>query len=274
MKSYRELINEKESVEDLKGLLEVYEELSAKKMRTIRDRLIMTREFMDKLAELSHKVGVDLLQAFEGKKKTAGVLLSAQGGLYGDLIGRVFNDFLKFIDENKVEPIIIGSVGKKMFEKSRPKAQYLYLDLNETDGLEDELKEISKMLESYVKITVFYGKFKNIAIQNTDKKEMAGKVFEIMSGAEKETGNKRTKFIYEPSVKLISNKFGQNILTSMFGNFWEEHELAKQASRLMQLDQAIDEIQEQNDKLGLMARRSKKQLENKKQTTRSMRILI
>ncbi len=271
MLSYTQLTEALEQTVDLRQLVEVYEETAAEKMKQIRKRILSSREFLEALTKLSSKVGADLTESFAHKKqKEAAVLMSAKAGLFGDLIERIVNQWLKYVKESKVEPVVVGALGKRLVEERSPGLGFEYLDLEDKQMPEEDLKELSLKLNHYPKVTVFYAKFANIAQQDVVSGDVTGKILEIDNKITKEE-SKRSKYIYEPSVGVISDKFGKEIMTSLVGGMAEENQLSKYASRLLHLDRALDKIDEQLGKLRIDQRQADKQLEERKQQERTIR---
>lgn len=271
MLSYTQLTEALEQTVDLRQLVEVYEETAAEKMKQIRKRILSSREFLEALTKLSSKVGADLTESFTAKKKKeAAVLMSAKAGLFGDLIDRIVSQWLKYVKENSVEPVVVGALGKRLVEERSPGLRFEYLDLEDKHIPEEDLKELSLKLNHYPKVTVFYAKFENIAQQEVTSGDVTGLIMELQGEISKEEA-KRSRYIYEPSVNVISDKFGKEIMTSLVGGMAEENQLSKYASRLLHLDRALDKIDEQLSKLKIDQRQADKQLEERKQQERVIR---
>ena len=271
MLSYTQLTEALEQTVDLRQLVEVYEETAAEKMKQIRKRILSSREFLEALTKLSSKVGADLTESFSAKKKKeAAVLMSAKAGLFGDLIDRIVTQWLKYVKENSVEPVVVGALGKRLVEERSPGLKFEYLDLEDKHIPEEDLKELSLKLNHYPKVTVFYAKFENIAQQEVTSGDVTGLIMELQGEVSREEA-KRSRYIYEPSVNVISDKFGKEIMTSLVGGMAEENQLSKYASRLLHLDRALDKIDEQLSKLKIDQRQADKQLEERKQQERVIR---
>ena len=271
MLSYTQLTEALEQTVDLRQLVEVYEETAAEKMKQIRKRILSTREFLEALTKLSSKVGADLTESFSHKKKKeAAVLMSAKAGLFGDLIDRIVTQWIKYVKENRVEPVVVGALGKRLVEERSPGMSFEYLDLEDKQMPEEDLKELSLKLNHYPKVRVFYAKFENIASQEVVNGDVTGLIMEMNREISKEE-SKQSKYIYEPSVNVISDKFGKEIMTSLVGGMAEENQLSKYASRLLHLDRALGKIDEQLGKLRIDQRQADKQVQERKQQERVIR---
>lgn len=265
MKSIKKIKAEIENTTQIKSIVEVFEEISAIKMKNIRDEILLTRDFLERLADLSGNVGSDLSIVKNSEVSSACVYLSSSGGMYGDLPEKIFNAFVNYID-NKTDVFICGKQGKAFVEKYRPNLKFEYY--------EDEIDILKKLL-NFGKITVFYGRFKNIINQEAVSKSIMGD-YEIQFNNmdKKELALKQFKYIYEPSVVEVSTMFANEIKTSVFEGMIKENNLAKTASRLMHLDKAYESIEEKLNLLELIRNRENKKVEDKKQQERIKRIWV
>ena len=186
--------------------------------------------------------------------------MSAKAGLFGDLIERIVNQWLSYVKENRVEPVVVGALGKRLVEERSPSLRFEYLDLEDKHMPEEDLKELSLKLNHYPKVRVFYAKFENIASQEVVNGDVTGLIMELQQEISKEEA-KRSRYIYEPSVNVISDKFGKEIMTSLVGGMAEENQLSKYASRLLHLDRALDKIDEELGKLRIDLRQADKEIQ-------------
>jgi len=275
MKTYKEISADKKGTLELKGLIEIYEEIAAAKMQQIRSAILDSREYFDGLAKMSDEVGSDLDVGPDHKKRHAVVFLSADAGLFGDIIDKILVDFLSFVEKNKADVFIAGKLGVELMHSYAPRIKYQYFELSDDKINMEEFGEVVKKLLEYQKISVFYGKFVSIVIQNSSVSTMSGKSLEEFekSEDEKEKEIKQRHYIYEPSLEAISEKFGNEILTSVFEQTVRESQLAKYASRLMHLDFALENVDERLKTIHSDRRRIKKRINGKKQTERVARLI-
>ncbi len=248
MRSIRKIVTENKETGEIRGLIEAYEEIAAGKMQEIREKILLSRDFFERLANLSSEVGADLESAGLGRSGDVAVFVSAGTGLYGDLIDRIFVGFMDFVKKNpKADKVIIGKLGKEMVSSLTNIKDYKYYDLYDEEIKKDELSGLIKNLISYKKIYLFYGKFKNIVNQETWTQAISGQVL----GDIQQENIPETNFLYlyEPDVDTVSRVFSQEIAGSVFDQTIKESRLAKYASRLMHLDSALEKV---DDKLAAL----------------------
>ena len=235
MSSIKQIQANIESHLSMRDLVEVYERMAANTMRKIRDAILASREYYHNLAKLSAEVGADLSSVEEIKsKKSALVLLSSDDGMYGEIMDKVFGRFLKEIKEHPAADVYIsGKVGQELIAVVSPRTKYQPL----------AVVEVGEKLWQYREVEIFFGQFESIARQEPNSRVLSVNQLESTQDAWAGDAIARLKYLYEPSVEAISDKFSKGIFVGVLQQTIKEDELAKNASRLMHLDKALNEIE-------------------------------
>jgi F0F1-type ATP synthase gamma subunit len=235
MSSIKQIQANIESHLSMRDLVEVYERMAANTMRKIRDAILASREYYHNLAKLSAEVGADLSSVEEIKsKKSALVLLSSDDGMYGEIMDKVFGRFLKEIKEHPAADVYIsGKVGQELIAVVSPRTKYQPL----------AVVEVGEKLWQYREVEIFFGQFESIARQEPNSRVLSVNQLESTQDAWAGDAIARLKYLYEPSVEAISDKFSKGIFVGVLQQTIKEDELAKNASRLMHLDKALSEIE-------------------------------
>lgn len=264
MRTIKVISTEVSETLEIEGLVEVYEEMAASEMQKIRSGVLNARNFFERLANLSNEVGVDLEKAGLGRSGDVAVFVSSQTGLYGDIIDKIFVDFMKFVNENpKAERIVFGKLGDNMMKTLASNISYKYFDLVDEEIDEKSLPEVLSTLVGYKQIHLFYGKFNNIVNQETWTSTISGKTLGDVQPQNIDI--KQFLYLYEPNVETVSKIFTEQIAGSVFNQLIKESRLAKFASRLMYLDNAIEKCNEKITSLSLEKSKSRKRMVERKQ---------
>ncbi len=287
MASNKEVLFELEQLHGLKTLVQAYEEIAASYMRRIRNSVIQSRGFLSGLASVFIQVKGsyrnEILTIMKNKKikdpkkltfvkhngKTAYVLLSANTGLYGDIVKKTYQLFLEHIRNLKqtsqqVEITIIGRLGVQLFKDEHIPLPYTFFDFPDNKVDSESLKKITSHLLEFEKIIVFYGQFQNVVYQKASVASVSGD--EISQESISQTNGKTAvKYFFEPSLENILSFFEKEILASIFEQTVHESHLAKFASRMVTLDLAVDNIKGKLKHVQLDFDRQKHKLQNKKQ---------
>jgi F0F1-type ATP synthase gamma subunit len=267
MKTFKKIREEIGNTYELGQMIQVYEEVAASKMQKIRSDIIIARDFFDGLMMLSEEVGVDLKNLkLDKPKKEAVVLVSANVGLYGEIITKTFNDFVKYVSQKPAEVFVVGRLGKEMLERAFPGVKFSVIELSDEKIEPEKFTELAKSLMGYESITVFYGRFKSIVNQFSHSSTISGEIVkDFQKGDLINLKQKQLKYFYEPDVVKISEFFGNEILVATFEAMLRESQLAKFGSRLMHLDMATHKIEEKLVLQGVEKRKIKKRIMEKKQ---------
>lgn len=250
-----------QELDQLQGLImlvETYETIAGTSVRRIRNSVLANRAFHMGLNRMFREITTAYKKEVEhmmkkNKIKTQGsdvslirrtkqtvfMVLSANTGLYGDVINRTFMAFITEIKRTQGDAVIVGRMGKIFFEDMMPGSPFTYFDFPDNSIAIENLKHISAFLAQYAKVVAFYGVFKNLLTQEVRAS--------IVSGAELSTENIENKavqpYFFEPSLEEITLFFENEIFASLLEQVFQESRLAKLAARMVLLDRAIIAIE-------------------------------
>lgn len=284
MAQKKAILEEMQALDSLKNLAESYEEIAATKMQRIRDTVLATRDFLTELSDVfvdlkssypkevkdflaRRKKGDESITPFFQKNgKLLMVYLSSNGRLYGPVTKKTYELFMSDLKTNsnkKVDVLVIGSAGKEMFENSSLKRPFEYVDIPDDNITVEHLKKLLKIYLQYEGVSIYYGKFGNVVKQNAISTSITGDdIFEteIPSPTRRED-----RFIFEPVFENLFRFFETQIMSSLFRQTYHENQLARQASRVNAMEEALIHIEEETRKLNRKKLRMKHMLQNKKQ---------
>lgn len=276
MLSLKNIKTETKEVSDIQKLLEVYEEIVAVKMQGTRGGIISSREYYEGLSRIAEEVALDLSENNRALKEEAVLFLSADEGLYGDIVDKVLVDFVNYTRRSKGDVFVVGKLGISLLKVYSPHLRFDTFDIPIEKNSMDEstLKLTMQKLADYKKVTIFHGKFRSLAAQESVNTNISGgKLAEIGADFdENEESRIRLKNLYEPSISVVGGKFSKEISGSILSQSFSENQLAKYAARLMHLDSALTNIDQKISDLGQKRRRISKKNEQKKQTERIARM--
>lgn len=284
----QDIKHELEALEYLKNVVESYQEIASIRMRRVKKAVLMNREFLlgikSIFAEVKHSYSNSIAKLkfkkmkFKGPsiRKTNGkecvVLLSANTGLYGDILKKTFDDFIQYVSQKNVDIIIVGKVGRRFYTESKMTKPIKYFDLSDTVVNYEELEQsplvkILTYILDYEEITVFHGQFEDIIFQKPKIVKLAGNF--LKDSAEDEAFNKsvdtQRRYLFEPSLYDVLSYFEESILGSMFEHTIHESNLSKFAARMISLDSSIEKINENITNTKFSATKLKHKKQNSKQ---------
>lgn len=275
----RELQNEIERLTNLKILIETYEEIAANRMRQNRSIVLASRVFNEGLGTMyqeikssyrnqliglmrkKHIKNTNSLTLIKRNGKRICLLLSSNAGLYGNIVPRITEQFINYVQKSSCDIAIIGRLGRRLFEERNLNKKYSYFDFPDTNANPLLLEQLSKFLIEYEKIYIFYGKFESVGVQKPTVLDVIGE-----EKPEQQTAQGPTiKYLFEPSLEQIMIFFEEQIFTSIIEQTVKESELAKFASRMITLDTATENVKGTLKSIELQKRILAHRQANKKQ---------
>ena len=262
----------------LQTLVRVYEEIASFRMKRIRQSVLKNREFLKEingvfeevrlsyarevrdLARKKGKPGAEKITFLAHNGKTVAILLSANTGLYGDIVKKTFDLFLSEVVGGKVEATIVGRHGLSLFLAEDTGIPYTYFDLPDSSVTPEDLDKIVGHIVQYEEIHVYYGEFLNVIKQDPAELTISAEI-----SLKDQPGKARVKYIFEPNLKKILSFFETEIFASLFEQAVREGQLAKFASRVMAMNRAEENINEELKDLVLEKLRVTHQVSNRKQ---------
>jgi ATP synthase F1 gamma subunit len=278
------IIEELEALNSIRDLAQSYEEIAVIRIQKIKDSVLKTREFLTDLSD----VFVDLKSSYErelrdlmeqikkGDKKLLPILqknnktllvyLSSNGGLYGSVTQKTYNLFVNDLKSNKMgetELVIIGRAGKEMYANSGMKKPYEYFEIPDASIEVTHIKDLMKKFLQYEKVYVYYGKFGNVVRQTPISTSISGE--DIFETEVPSVIPREDRFIFEPILEKIFHFFETQIMANLFSQTLLENQLARHASRVNAMEEALGHIEDESKKLHQQQTRLKHLLSNKKQ---------
>lgn len=267
-------------LENLSTLVDTYKIIAVSTMQKIRKSVLENRAFHTGLGSIFQEIKRAYLKALEaeagGRKidekrlsfvkrnqKTMLLCLTANTGLYGELINRIFEVFFNAWKKLRHDPGVVGRVGKLLFMSSAPRTPFRYYDFPDNRMDIEALKIIVRELAEYERVIVYHGKFRSLFLQEAASSEISGFVsYEIGKGGEEK---EVTPYIFEPSLEKVAIFFETEIFASLLEQVFHESRLSKVSSRAVLLDSAAVNIERALGRSALEKQRVRHLVMNRKQ---------
>ncbi len=272
----------------LRLVTQAYEEIAVMRMQRIRDSVLHTRLFITELNQVFVDVktnykntSLNLLRGkgngnkgqvsiLEKNGKNVAVLVTTNSKMNGEIIPKVFHEFYTYVNEHQTDIIIVGKMGKQLYEQMSKKRPYTYFDLKENQITNTSLREMVLAMLPYKEINVFYGKFESLLFQNPTITNLSGDKIE-----QKQDPNAKPQlYVFEPSIEKILEFFETQIFSSLVKQTLNESELARYASRIRAMEEAMQNIDKKTKGLKSQGNKIRKLLSNKKQLEIMSRVVL
>lgn len=270
MKTARQVLTEVKEMGTIRAMLSSFEEIAARKMQEVRGGRELARAYYSDLAKVSTEVGLDLTEkGLATPQIEAVVLLGSNGGMYGELTEATARKMVEYLRgrSNGVDVFVIGSASAEMVHMLLPNQRFEVTNISDGNWDPAWWQQVTERLRLYRAIKVFYGEFVNLVNQHAGERELSGEFsWEHLESQEKENRIGQMKYLYEPSVEAVAETLSGEVFAQILRDTWSESQLAKMASRLMQLDNVVVGIDKQVKKLAVQRRQIKKRQAEKRRT--------
>ncbi|MGH7204001.1 MAG: F0F1 ATP synthase subunit gamma [Candidatus Levyibacteriota bacterium] len=271
-------------IEDLTGIKDIVgasEEIASMKMRSIRSQVLLSRDLNDELTEIYREVTMSYknqimllvsekkskdanaklnLSLKRGNGKTACVFLSANSGFFSKILEKTYHEFVAYLEQHDVTPVIIGEFGKKLFLNEFPDRAFVFYPFAEDNTQEENFKKITNELADYENVIIFYARFESMASQTVSSLDVSG-----LEKPLSQTPINAVHYLFEPSLEKILTFFETEIFAGIIQQTVTESELARYASRITTLDIARENINAKLKVINLQKRFASHRIINKKQ---------
>ena len=240
-----EIKAEEASVRSVVSLTSALESLSSMQIAKTKNKVLISNQFFDEVWNIYKQIRVDVLFNF-GRKidekpfdKELLILITAKGGLSGDIDQRLIRKVVERYDETKNDILVIGHHGALKLKQSHIDHTY-YFDLPEHDYVNvDPLMDI---IRKYTKSRIFYQNYISLSqqeIKEVDLSEVVsskGRVADLSIVSDDMVTEKT--YIFEPNSFAVAAYLENSILRLTISQFIYDSRLAQVASRFKAMSAA------------------------------------
>lgn len=240
-----EIRAEEVSVRSVVSLTSALESLSSMQIAKTKNKVLISNQFFNEVWSIYKQIRVDVLFNFGRTPeetpidKELLILITAKGGLSGDIDQRLIRKFVERYDETKNDVLVIGHHGALKLKQSHVDYTY-YFDLPEKDYINvDPLMDIVK---KYARSRIFYQDYVSLSQQEIKDVDLSEVVSSKGRVADLDTVNdnliSEKTYIFEPSSYWVAAYLENSILRLTISQFIYDSRLAQVASRFKAMSAA------------------------------------
>jgi F-type H+-transporting ATPase subunit gamma len=245
--SSRSLSIEKEAsqVGTVTELTGIFESIASMRIGKVKDRVAKSQLFFAELWQIYTQLRIDPTERLTGKngpkrdKPNVFLVLTAEGGLSGDIDARIVRTVVENLDPATTDLIVIGAHGATQFVQNHAKIKR-YFRLPDVDQAIDVSPIIEELL-GYQKPTVWFQRYVSLSVQEVGRIDLLGRVRALASGAEEsKTGDiiSPREYLFEPSVDDVVRYLESVMMEIALSQVILESRLAQYASRFTAMSAA------------------------------------
>lgn len=262
-----EILEEEKAMRTIVGLTSAFESLSSMKITQTKGRVLISNEFFREVWNIYKQIRVDAMFNFgrgETEKpidKEVMILITANGGLTGDIDQRLIRKFKEHYDAEKNEVIVIGHHGVLQLEQSHIKYNQFF-ELPKKDFI--NVEPLMKLIRRYRAARVYYADYISLSKQEVKDLDLGevvnsmGKIADIETVADDKITEKN--YIFEPDAYTVVMHLESSMLRLMLAQFIYDSRLAQTASRFRAMTAAKARSEETAHDLHVAYSRAKRAL--------------
>lgn len=256
---------EEDAARSVVSLTSALETLSSMQIAKTKNKVLISNQFFDEVWNIYKQIRVDAFFNFgrtideKPINKELLILITAKGGLSGDIDNRLVRKVAERYDGAKNDVLVIGHHGALKLKQAHIDYQY-YFELPEGDYINvDPLMDI---IRKYAKSRIYYQHYISLSqqdIKDVDLSEVVsskGRVADL-STVSSELVSEKT-YIFEPSSYAVAAYLENSILRLTISQFIYDSRLAQVASRFKAMSAAKERSIENVSTLHLEYNRSKR----------------
>lgn len=236
---------EEASVRSVVSLTSALESLSSMQIAKTKNKVLISNQFFDEVWNVYKQIRVDVLFNY-GRvvgetpiNKELLILITAKGGLSGDIDNRLIRKVVERYDEATSDVLVIGHHGALKLKQAHIDSSY-YFDLPEHDYVNvDPLMDI---IRKYAKSRIYYQNYISLSqqeIKDVDLSEVVSRKGRVadMATVSDELVTENT-YIFEPNSYAVASYLENSILRLTISQFIYDSRLAQVASRFKAMSAA------------------------------------
>lgn len=235
----------------------VFESIASMRIGKIKDRVSRSQLFFAELWEIYTQLRVDPTERLTGKngpkreKPNVFLVLTAEGGLSGDIDQRIVKTVIENLDPATTDLIVIGAHGATQFVQNHAKIKR-YFRLPDVDQAIDVSPIVDELL-GYKQPTVWFQRYVSLSVQEVGRIDLLGRVRSLGTDAKKTVEAKKAdpkaaveegeiisarEYLFEPSVDDVVRYLESVMMEIALSQVILESRLAQYASRFTAMSAA------------------------------------
>jgi len=269
MKRPSEIAIEAASMATLVQLTSAFEGIASMRIAQIKDQVLQSAKFFDELWGIYSQLRVDKDFGFGHNKddkpmdKELYVIITAEGGLSGDIDQKLVQLMLQTYNKDKVDIIVIGHHGAlQLAQRGIPYKKYYKMPQKDRSI---NVTPIAREVKKYTSTKVFYQEYVSLMVQDVRRIELSSAVKKLGDTTDKpdEVISEDT-YIFEPSSYALVAHLESSMMQIAISQLILESKLAQYASRFRAMSASHKRSDESKSDLELEYNRAKRGLKDER----------
>lgn len=265
MKRPLEIKGEEANMRTIVSLTSAFESLSSMKIMQTKNQVLISNQFFDEVWSIYKQIRVDVMfnygrQAGEVPiDREILILITAQGGLSGDIDQRLIRRFRTYYDPEKHDVLVIGHHGASQLEQAKI---HIIQAFDMPKGAFINVEPLITIIKKYKSSRVFYQDYISLSQQEIKDVDLGvvvsskGKIADLETVDEDKITEKN--YIFEPNPYAVTAHLESSVLRLTLAQFIYDSRLAQLASRFKAMTAAKERSLETANDLHTQFSRAKR----------------
>jgi F-type H+-transporting ATPase subunit gamma len=262
MRRPQEILPQQEALSAVRELTSVFEGIASLRISQIKNQVLQAQQFFEALWNIYTQIRVDTKFRYGRSQSGAKVIdkeliiiITAEGGLSGDIDQKLIDLMLKNYNKDKNDVIVVGHHGAQQLTQAKiPLQNYFKMPENDQNI---NTEQIIQEVQRYRTTTIYYQSYVSLMVQEVKRITLSVAVQE--KGQNVKEGEEiisEDTYIFEPSTYSVVDHLERSMLQIAVSEVVLESKLAQYASRFKAMSVAHNKADESMASLTLMYNRS------------------
>jgi ATP synthase F1 gamma subunit len=250
-------------------LTSAFEGIASMRIAEIKNQVLQSSQFFDKLWQIYSQLRVDNLFRF-GREQAAAVsdkelyiIITAEGGFSGDIDEKLMELMLRSYDPAKNDIIVIGHHGAiRLAQSNIAYKKYFKLPVHDRNI---NVTPVVRYIQQYRSTKIYYQEYVSLMVQDVKRIELLTAVRErgVVSDRPDDIISEET-YIFEPSTYTVAAHLERSMMQIAISQLILESKLAQYASRFRAMTTAHQKADESKAELHLNFNRAKRAVKDER----------
>lgn len=238
MRRAQEILADQRAMDTIVSLTSAFESLSSMSIAQTKRKVLISKGFFNEVWNIYKQIRMDVMFNFgrttneKPIERELLILITASGGLSGDIDQRLIKKFREYYKEEEHDVIVIGHHGAQQLDQIKIQYKY-YFELPRKDYI--NVDPLMREIRKYRKSRVFYQSYVSLGEQTIEDLDLGEVVNQMGRVADLDTVDEEKiterNYIFEPSPYTVAAHLETSILRLTLTQFIYDSRLAQTASR-------------------------------------------
>ncbi len=249
------LKQELRSVKDLGEMVSLLEQVAAKDIAEVRDRIVASRPFFTEAWKIYRVLRQVTPLPPTVINRDLVIIITPNWGMVGGLLGRVVARGEQLYEKYEADLLITGSMGQTRFADRDERTTHFFSVPNKASY--QDIEPLKKIIAKYSQVHFVFPRYYKASRQEV---ETASLIIDDKTKAAPADAVAASRFIIEPDAKSMVDYLNQAIVGVLLYNYFSEALLAYSAAQMVAMRAAHDNARDEEHRLTLAFHKARRSL--------------